>query len=361
MILSEPQHWRAAAVNLFDVLRRGHLADTTPQPATVIDQGPQRVVSRFEPNPDAPTGRHDTAVLLVPPLAAPALCFDLRRGCSVAQFLVDQGYPTYLVDYGEIAFGDRNLGVEHWIRDVLPQAVAAVHADHGGNVHLVGWCLGGLFALLSTADNPELPVASISAVASPLDMSLIPLVAPLRPLAQLTVGRIVSALYRTLGSAPAPIVAKMFQLSGFDKYVTRPIAVLNNITDGDFLAQIEAVDLFMGQMLAYPGRTFGQLYHRFFRANALAQGTFDIDGRQIDLAAVQVPVLSVAGLGDGIAPKPSVHAIAEFLPQATLRDAPGGHLGVLTGRAARDTTWRIVDEFLSATEASTARPANRIG
>jgi polyhydroxyalkanoate synthase len=25
---------------------------------------------------------------------------------------------------------------------------------------------------------------------------------------------------------------------------------------------------------------------------------------------------------------------------------PGGHLGVLTGRAARDTTWRHIDKFL---------------
>ena len=29
----------------------------------------------------------------------------------------------------------------------------------------------------------------------------------------------------------------------------------------------------MGRMHAYPGRTFGQLYHRFFRTNDLAQGT----------------------------------------------------------------------------------------
>jgi hypothetical protein len=35
-------------------------------------------------------------VLLVPPLAAPAVCFDLRRGCSVAGHLL-RGHETYLV------------------------------------------------------------------------------------------------------------------------------------------------------------------------------------------------------------------------------------------------------------------------
>jgi polyhydroxyalkanoate synthase len=45
-------------------------------------------------------GRTDRApVLLVPPLAAPASCFDLRRGCSVAEHLIGLGYSTYLVDY----------------------------------------------------------------------------------------------------------------------------------------------------------------------------------------------------------------------------------------------------------------------
>jgi polyhydroxyalkanoate synthase len=28
-----------------------------------------------------------------------------------------------------------------------------------------------------------------------------------------------------------------------------------------------------------------------------------------------------------------------------LEHAPGGHLGVLTGRSAKRTTWRYIDEF----------------
>lgn len=103
-------------------------------------------------------------------------------------------------------------------------------------------------------------------------------------------------------------------------------------------------------MLAYPGRTFGQLYHRFFRANDLASGFLDLDGRRIELAAVRLPVMSIAGRGDGIAPLPAVHHVGELLPHAPevrLLSAPGGHLGVLTGRGARHTTWGYLDEFLA--------------
>ena len=58
----------------------------------------------------------------------------------------------------------------------------------------------------------------------------------------------------------------------------------------------------MGRMHAYPGRTFGQLYHRFFRTNDLANGRLALTDRTIDLADVTVPLLAIAGRGDGIAP-----------------------------------------------------------
>jgi pimeloyl-ACP methyl ester carboxylesterase len=101
--------------------------------------------------------------------------------------------------------------------------------------------------------------------------------------------------------------------------------------------------------LAAPGRTFGQLYHRFFRVNELAGGRLDLGHRQIDLAEVHVPVLVVAGESDGIAPPGAVFHVADLLPGAPdvrLETAPGGHLGVLTGRSARRTTWIYLDEFL---------------
>src|SRR3954467_4140196 len=105
--------------------------------ATVIDSGPQRTVSRY----DSSRRRRGAPVLLVPPLAAPAICFDLRRGCSVAEYLLLAGRPAYLVDYGEIEFAARALGLEHWIEDVIPRAIRAAAEDAGGGpIQVVGWC-----------------------------------------------------------------------------------------------------------------------------------------------------------------------------------------------------------------------------
>ena len=347
-----PDQVTKAAVNAFDRLSRGHLADLREMPRAVVDEGPQRTVYRYHPTAKP---REDLPpLLLVPPLAAPALCFDLRRGCSIIEHELSIGRTVYMVDYGSIAFSDRELGLEHWFESVIPESIRVAAADSmAPEVDVWGWCLGGIMAMLSLADQPDLPVRAIATVASPFDFTQVPLVAPLRPIANVAGGAAVSPIYKVLGGAPAPIVKRAYQLAGLDKYLTKPMAIAQNLDDRDFLAQLEAVDRFMDNMLAYPGRTFGQMYHRFFRTNDLAKGFLDVDGRRIELKKIKQPVLSIAGSGDGIAPLGSVHHVADLLPNAKtvhLTKAPGGHLGVLTGRSARTTTWDAVDKFLEAPE-----------
>lgn len=356
--MPSPAQARAAAANVAHRVLYGHFADLRPTARSLIAQGPNRSVYRYE-RTVSHRQRRRPAVLLVPPLAAPALCFDLRRGCSLAQHLVDRGERTYLLDYGDISFADRHLGIESFVHDVVPAAIRSVARDTGGTpVHVVGWCLGGIFSLLAAAADPDLPIATVTAVASPFDVTAVPMVAPLRPLVRLTGGRILTGLYRSLGGAPTPLVRAAYQLSGADKYLTKPLAILTHLDDRDFLAQIEAVDHFTANMLAYPGRAFGQLYHRFFRANDLAAGQLDLDGRRLDLADVRVPVLAIAGSSDTIAPVASVRRLTGLLPgspQVRFEIAPGGHLGVLTGRGARATTWTVLGSFFD--DFSTAKAA----
>src|SRR5436305_14193417 len=99
-----------AGANLFDMTVGGGVADLTRLPKSIVDDGPQRTIYRYRESADLQTR---SPVLLVPPLAAPASCFDFRRGCGVAEHLLRHGHPTYLLDYGGIAFPDRQLGLEH--------------------------------------------------------------------------------------------------------------------------------------------------------------------------------------------------------------------------------------------------------
>ena len=356
-----------SAVTGWDHLVGPGVADLTRTPSSIIHEAPQCTVRRYRGRRRARADR--SPVLLVPPLAAPATCFDLRRGCSLAEHLTALGYPTYLVDYGAIAFSDRALGLEHWVEDVIPTAVDRVWADSGGRpVQPVGWCLGGIMTLLALAGDRDLPVSSVSMVASPFDFAQVRMFAPIRRLANLTGGALGTALYRALGGAPAPLVSRGFQLTALDRFLTKPLFLAQNLHDRETIAHAEAVDDYMAHMFAYPGRTFGQLYHAFFRVNSLAGGTVELRrGTRIDLADVRQPVLSVAGASDVLAPREAVHHVGGLLPSSSevrLETAPGGHLGVLTGRSARETTWAHLDEFLARNDplrGGVTRPAARPG
>ncbi len=367
--MPKPDQLVAAAGNVAHVVMYGGLADLRPMPRTLIDEGTLREVYHYRPAVGVRS--QGDPVLLVTPLAAPAVCFDLRRGCSLVQHFVEAGRRTYLVEYGNVSFRDRNLGLEHWVEEVVPTAVREVSAHAGGRpVHVVGWSLGGIFAMLAAADAPDLPIASLTVVGSPVDVTKVPMVAPLRPLLDLTRGHgLVTRTYRAVGGAPTPLVRWAFQLSSFQKLVTKPIAIATHLDDADFLAQIEAVDRFTAQMTAYPGRSFGQLYHRFAKGNALASGAVQVREHAVDLADVTAPVLVFAGANDGIAPVAAVKAVVPLLRGARevqFEIVPGGHLGMLTGRAARGSTWRVLDEWIdrwsgSGTEAEepTKAPARK--
>ncbi len=349
-LIPKPDQVVSAAGNVAHMVFYGGLADLRPMPRTLIDDGTLRELYHYRP---AKVREQGDPVLLVTPLAAPALCFDLRRGCSVVEHFVTNGRPTYLVEYGQVSFKDRNLGMEHWVEEVVPAAIRAVSEHAGGRpVHVIGWSLGGIFTLLAAADSPDLPVASLTVVGSPVDVTRVPMVAPFRPLLNLNVtqGRgAITRAYQAMGGAPKPLVKWAFQLSSLQKLVTKPLAVAQNLDDADFLAQIEAVDRFMDNMIAYPGRTFGQLYHRFVKGNVLVGGEFELDDRTISLADIAVPVLVFGGANDGIAPIAAVQAVVPLLtgsPEVRFEIVPGGHLGMLTGRAARGSTWQVMDEWI---------------
>jgi polyhydroxyalkanoate synthase len=348
-LIPKPDQVASAASNVAHKVLYGGLADLRPMPRTLIDDGPLREVYHYRPQKQVrATG---DPILLVTPLAAPAICFDLRRDCSLVEHFVKAGRPTYLVEYGEISFKDRNLGMEHWVEEVVPEAIKAVSEHAGGRpVHVIGWSLGGIFSVLAAADQPALPIASLTVVGSPFDITEVPLVAPLRPILKLTDGGIITQIYRLMGGAPKPLVRRAFQLSSGTKLLTKPIATLQHLDDAEWLAQIEAVDRFTANMIAYPGRTFGQLYHRMLKHNQLRSGKVDFNGHEIDMAAITAPVLVFAGNTDGIAPIPAVKAIVNVLPNAheiRFEIVPGGHLGMLTGRAARRTTWVVMDEWIA--------------
>ncbi len=119
----------------------------------------------------APTGpRHDVPVLLIPPLMVKPFIYDLVPNRSYVRTLLAHGYSVYLVDFGEPKPGDEWVRLDDYILNWMPQAVDEL-CRHAGRdeVSLLGYCMGGLFALMHASANRDGRVRNIITIGSPVD------------------------------------------------------------------------------------------------------------------------------------------------------------------------------------------------
>ena len=323
----------------------GGVERVEPTPSVVVARRPHGTVRRYD------TGGTGRPILLVPPLAVSIACYDLRPGQSLVAFLVGSGRPVYVVDYGDVGFADRHLGLEKWIDGILPDSVRTVSAEHEDEeVDVAAWSLGGTLAFLTAAAHADLPVRSVAALGTPIDYAKVAYLAPIRAVARLTGGHLVGTAGRLLGGMPSWAVRASFKATALQRELTKPWFVLRNLADAETLARMEAVDNFIASMPGYPGRLYGQIYSRLVVRNDLARGRLRLRDREIRLAAVRQRVLLVAGTGDAIAPVAAVRAGCDVLTGAAslrLQTVPGSHLGIVAGTTAPATTWQHLAEFLA--------------
>ena len=97
-------------------------------------------------------------VLLVFALINRPDIFDLRPGNSFVEFLLDEGYDVFLVDWGA---PDERTTTSAWttyVCDALPWAMReTLRASGQEELSLVGWCIGGALSLHARLDRPGQP------------------------------------------------------------------------------------------------------------------------------------------------------------------------------------------------------------
>lgn len=373
MIITPTGALRAVG-NLRDRVLEGPFADLRRMPRAAFDTGPDHpgaaAVGRAHGLVHAgsvstyryavhPTARlRGSPVLLVSPLGACGAAFDLRRGNSLVEHLVGEGRSVHQVDDEDLTGHGASLttgpaDLQRWVDEILPHVVRTVSAHHAGApVHVVGWSIGGLTSVLAAAARPHLPLASVTALATPFTLDGVPPVASPRPLALSAGGPLLATLQTLLELMPLPRLLRALGLGALDELLTAPLTVLAHLDDRDFLAQLEAVDD-LRALIGNQARLVGTYFRAMVESGDLASGRVPIGPRVVDLAAVTTPVLLVAGESDQVVPPRAVRAGARLLTSAHTRltTAPGGHLGVLVGRAARATTWPRLCAFLDRYDA----------
>lgn len=290
--------------------------------------------------------RYGVPVLLVPPLMVKPFIFDLFPERSLVAHLLKRGFSVYLVDFGEPDEADAFVSLDHYVLDWMPAAVHAVKRDAGSReVSLLGYCMGGIFALTHAAANQDRSVRNIVCIGAPIDMSQMGLFAWVSKLA----GNQVESLARRIGNVPGGLSSTVFRMLTPMKNVTRYADLFMNMWSHEYVNGFDAMNQWVGQFIDYPQAAFVQFNKEIMQRNKLVKGQLAFRGKIADLHSIQSALLIFAGTGDQVAPAPAVKALLEKVDSRdkTFHLVPGGHMGVFAGASAPERVWDPTADWLA--------------
>ena len=94
--------------------------------------------------------------------------FDLTPGNSFVEYLLEQGYDVFLLDWGVPDEAEGDLGLEYYACDALPWGIReTLRACGEDEVTLLGWCIGGTLCAMHAALEPDAPVRNLALLTTP--------------------------------------------------------------------------------------------------------------------------------------------------------------------------------------------------
>jgi polyhydroxyalkanoate synthase len=289
---------------------------------------------------------HPVPVLLVFALINRPYIFDLRPGNSFVEYLLEEGYDVFLLDWGVPDESDSDLGLDHYVCDEIPWAVREVlRASGEDEATLLGWCIGGALSLMHCALQPETPVRNLVLLTTPVD----------------TTGSLYGSwvardsfdperVAEVYGAVPGRTVDWANKLmKPVTNYWTTYRRLWQQVYDGDVRRDAyQAMAKWVADNPPFPGRAYSEWITWMYKENRLVSGRLRLRDQQVDLSAVEQNLLVVTAGADHIAPREGTLPVLDQVSSSDVEhlDRPGGHIGLMAGSKARKEIWPEIAEWL---------------
>jgi polyhydroxyalkanoate synthase len=296
-------------------------------------------------------------LILVPPLGVFAWIFDLMAERSMVKYFLAHGFDVYLIDWGTPREDDRDTSLEHYVSDWFPKAMKAIR-EHSGSEEqsILGYCMGGLLALLYLAASRDNKVVNLVTIASPVDMHRMGFVGTATRLLSKpvwAVGRVtglrIDKMQRNFFHVPGKRLSLMFKMTNPAGTVSSYVELVRNMADDEYVSRYMTMNEWFTNMPDYPGATIQEIIRKLGLYNRMAKGRIRIGGREASFHDIRSNLLAFAGDNDKIVPIASAEAILNVVSSQDkeFHIVPGGHAGVFTGGKAAHTTWAISKDWLT--------------
>ncbi len=274
--------------------------------------------------------------------------FDLKPGGSLIEYLLEEGFDVFLVDWGVPDEEDAEMGFEEYVLDELHWAIReTLRASGADELTLFGWCMGAtMCAMYCGLDWPtdSVPVRNLALLTMPID------------------GR-GSTYANWVTQVDADLVADRWRsLPGpaidFANKLLKPVTnfwttyrkLAETVRDGTARPEsYKPMAKWVADNPPFPGRAWSQWIKWIYQDDALVGGRIRLRGRRVDLNRIEQNVLIVTAVADHIAPRAGTLPIFDLVSSkdVTHFDRAGGHIGLIAGSAARKQIWPELAAWLA--------------
>ncbi|MFO0554106.1 MAG: alpha/beta fold hydrolase [Polyangiaceae bacterium] len=316
-------------------------------PATVVHHENKWRLLRY----DAPDGvRWKTPVLLVPSLINRHYVLDLMPDKSFAGWLAKRGHDVYCIDWGTPTDEDRFITFEDIADKAIGRAArVACKLSGAPRAHLLGYCLGGTLTIVHAAIRPE-HVQSLVLLAAPVgfhDEGLLSLWTR-------TQSFDVRALVNAMGNVPWQLMQSAFHMLRPTMTASKAVTLLDKAWDDEFLDGMFALETWGNDNVSFPGACYETYIEELYRKDGLLRGSFTLGANHVRLSNVTAPTLAVTFEHDAIVPHRSASIVLERIGASDKQHLhlPGGHVGAVVSKKAKDGLWPAMAKFWEARQTS---------
>lgn len=287
-------------------------------------------------------------VILVPPLMVVTNIFDLVPGHSLADTLVQNGFNTYLVDFGKPDNSDLRLKLDDYILNFLYRAINTTKKHTSSDyVTLLGYCLGGTFSIVYASCSLDIrnDVKNVINIAGPIDLKhLLFFNLLFKPFKKEWL-----QVVDKFGYIPKELLTFIFKVSDPVGYLRRPLHIINKSWNRDFLVKYQALSNYFSNFQNLPGASFKQAFD-IVESNSLISGKLKLmDGTvSVNLENFRASLLAFGGSKDTFIPADSVRKVEKHISSKDFQyvELPFGHVSIMGSERARNTIWKTCVEWL---------------
>jgi polyhydroxyalkanoate synthase len=298
-------------------------------------------------------------ILFVPYLGiSRTYVFDLQPGASFVEFMTNQGFDFYLLDWGDLGPEDSEFSLEDAVMDVIPAMMRRTIRHSGASeVNLFGYCMGVPMAMSYIATHPDAPVRSLVMMVGPIDFSHGGSFGLWTAKENFPVDKLID----TFDNAPLEYVQLGFKLLQPTNDAGSAVNLWWNLWNEQYVEGYRAMNRWSNEWVGFPGEFFRQWIKWFYQENRLFKGTLVLRGERVDLSTVTLPILVAAAKQDKIAPPLSCKALVDIVGSKDKEyvELPGGHVSLIAGRQAHQNLWPKVASWLH--EREPAKKVSRAG